>query len=127
MADAYDEHGQPLYLQDCLTVCPVAHVSEARGIAAWHCLNVENLVDTIVESMLPKAIGPVGGGVTHYACFQRIYPENIAKERGTLAEQSESKPWIDGGESPADPLGSFCCLNSTLEAFLTAHGMEVKS
>ena len=126
MADAYDEHGQPLYLQNCLTVCPAAHVAEARDIAAWHCQNVENLAGTTPESMLPTAVGPLGGGVTHYACFQRIYQDGIDRERATLTTQAESKDWIDGSDSPADPLGKFCCIVTTLDDFLAAHGMEVK-
>lgn len=127
MADAYDEHGQPLYLQDCLTVCPVAHVSEARGIAAWHCLEVENLVDTTVESMLPTPVGPVSGEVTHRVCHQRLFQDAIDRERVTLTTHAAEKAWIDGSEFPADPLATFCCLSMSLSDFLAAHGMEVKA
>lgn len=126
MADAYDEHGQPLYLQDCLTVCPVAHISEAREIAAWHCANIENLVDALPEYMLPTAVGPLGGGVTHYACFQRLFQSGIDRERATLTEKAQDKDWIDGSASPPDPLNKFCCIGTTLEDFLAVFGMEVK-
>ena len=126
MADAYDEHGAPLYLQDCLTVCPVAHIDEAREIAAWHCGNVENLIDALPANMLPMAIGPLGGSVTHYACFQRLFQSGIDRERVTLTTQAAEESWIDGSDSPDDPLNKFCCISTNLNDFMTTFGMEVK-
>lgn len=124
--DAFDEHGQPLYRQHCLTVCPAAHITEAREIAAWHCLNVENLVETTVESMLTTAVGPAGGGVTHYACYQSLFPKNIDLERATLTIKSARFPWVDGSDTPALPLETFCCLSRSLADFLAEHSLEVK-
>ena len=75
MPDAFDEHGNPINRQDCLTVCPVAHIAEAREIALWHCKNVENQVLVTLEQMIPTALAPIGETTpTHYACPRSIFP-----------------------------------------------------
>ena len=130
MPDAFDEHGNPINRQDCLTVCPVAHIAEAREIALWHCKNVENQVLVTLEQMIPTALAPIGETTpTHYACPRSIFPAEITAELATLDEKrAEGRNWIRGdlvSVHDVDCLLRFCCLQCTLEEFLSVNSMGV--
>lgn len=128
--DAYDGEGNPLFLQDWLTVCPVEFLEGGREACAWHLTHVENEVETPLEKMLPTPIGPVGGDVTHHACYRQVYPSCIASVNESMAALSTDRPWMKNGQSQIDDpeaLTKFACLSCSLDAFLAAHSMEVKA
>lgn len=91
---AIDDDGQVMSLFTLNTICPVSHKDEARAIALFHVITIENSTETDVNTMLPDNLY-TNGEITHVMCARPAYINGARLQNATMtAEFLNGKDWI---------------------------------
>lgn len=125
--EAFDSAGNPVTLTEINSLCPIAHLSEARQIAYDYFVELEKC-PVELNQMFTTFVKPIGETEpTHVWCPRIGYTHQLNMQIGRMAEQELN--WIGNrvytlADDHTEIKSKFVCMTEPAAEILAALGLE---